>query len=468
MKTYQDLLAVGELEKDRMEFIEAAIKDHQNSDFYRVARDADLYYKHLNPTIMRAQKFIYDTLGQPHIDRWSPNHKVPSRYFFYFVNQTVQTLLGNGVTFKLDKKTKDLFTDDFDEQVQKTATRAVVCGVGYGYLNREETEAGQPGKYSIQIFDPLSFVPLRDEENGSLRAGIKYWQLESKNNDKPLQAILYEENGYTTYIRRKGEDWAILVEKQHYIKIVASSDVGGSQVVDGRNYPGFPIVPLWNINEQSDLVGSQETLDDYDLTASRLVNNSEMGDLTYWVIQNAGGMTETDAAKFIRQIHSAHVALVEGEEQVTPHQIQAPVQATQSALETLRNQLYDDFMAFDPKTIASGAVTATQIKAAYEPLNNKLDLFEYHVTAFILGILKLLGVEDQPTYTRSMIVNQQETVTNLVAAQTVLPQEYIARKIVEVLGDVDDADDVVKMLAGEDMGRFDNGNPDGENPDGEE
>ena len=69
MKTYQDLLAVGELEKDRMEFIEAAIKDHQNSDFYRVARDADLYYKHLNPTIMRAQKFIYDTLGQPHIDR---------------------------------------------------------------------------------------------------------------------------------------------------------------------------------------------------------------------------------------------------------------------------------------------------------------------------------------------------------------------------------------------------------------
>ena len=457
MKTHQDLLAVGENERDRMAFIQTAINEHKESPEYKLAVDGDLYYRHLNPTIARAQKLIYDALGQAHINKWTANHKIPSRWFFFFTNQTVQTLLGNGVSFRLSEDTKDRFTADFDEQVQKTATKAICGGVAFGYLSREETNAGEAGKYRVQVFDLLDFVPLRDEDNGSLRSGIRFWQLPSKKNDKPLHAVLYEESGYTSYIKRNGQDWAVLEEKQPYIQIVESSGISGETVVNGKNYPGFPIVPLWNINEQSDLVGNQAALDAYDLLSSDLVNNVDEGNLIYWVIRNAGGMDAEDASRFIRQIHSSHVAMVEGDENIEPHNIQAPVQASESALETLRVQLFDDFMAFDPKTIASGAVTATQIKAAYEPLNSKLDLFEYQVSAFILGLLQLIDVDDRPTYTRSMIVNQSEVLTNLATMQTLLPLEYLARKAVEVLGDTDKADEVLAMIAGEDMGRFNGG-----------
>ena len=49
MKTYQDLLDIGEYEKQRMEFVLSAILEHKWSDLYKTAYDAELYYKHQNP-----------------------------------------------------------------------------------------------------------------------------------------------------------------------------------------------------------------------------------------------------------------------------------------------------------------------------------------------------------------------------------------------------------------------------------
>lgn len=456
MKTYQDLLAVGEDDRARMAFVQEVINEHRQSDAYKIAMDADAYYRHLNPTIMRAQKLIYDALGVAHVDVWTANHKIPSRYFFYFVTQAVQFLLGNGVSFKLSEDTKQRFNKSFDSSVQDAATRAIKGGVAFGYLHRDEGDSDSAGVYSVSVFDLLDFAPLVDEETSALRAGVRFWQLPSKNRSKPLRAVLYEEDGFTEYVKRNGEDWAILEPKQKYIKIMQMSDAGGMQIVDGKNYPGFPIVPLFNINKQSDLVGAREVIDAYDLMASALINNVDDANLIYWVIRNAGGMDETDASRFIRQLHTSHVAMVEGDEDVDPHTINVPFQASEAALSCLRTQLFDDFMAFDPKEIAGGAVTATQIKAAYEPLNSKTDLFEFQVTEFITGLLKLIEVDDMPSYTRSMIVNQGEMIANLVAANGVLPGDYIAKKIVEILGDTDQVEDVLKMITVEDSGRFGN------------
>ena len=51
--TYNDLLEIGENERDRIEFILDAIREHNGSELYKTAYDAELYYKHQNHTIMR-------------------------------------------------------------------------------------------------------------------------------------------------------------------------------------------------------------------------------------------------------------------------------------------------------------------------------------------------------------------------------------------------------------------------------
>lgn len=440
MKTFQDLQAIGANEKERMAFVLSAVQDHQESELYKTARDAELYYRHQNPTIMRAQKLVYDLAGRAHVDVWTANHKIPSRLYFYFVTQAVQFLLGNGISFG-DKETGDALGKGFDSVVQKIATAAKNGGVAFGFWNVDHLEA-----FSVQ-----EFAPLWDEETGALRSGIRFWQL---SEEKPLRATLFEEDGYTEYIRKDSEDMTVYMEKRPYIQIVETSEAGGENIADGENYPGFPIVPLWNINRQSELVGSRETLDAYDLMSSALVNSIDDANLIYWVIRNAGGMDDIDDLKFVQRLKTMHVVHLEGEEQVDRHQVEAPFEASDAALERLRSQLFDDFMALDVKNIASGATTATQIKAAYEPLNSVTDLFEYQVTDFILGILALVGIDDAPTYTRSVMINQQETIDNLVSAAEYLSDEYLTTKVLEVLGDADKVDEVLAQIVRRDAGRF--------------
>ena len=442
MKTFNDLLALGDSEKARMDFILQAINEHKSSAMYQIAVDADMYYRHLNPTIMRAQKFVYDLMGRAHVDEWSANNKIPSRYYFYFITQAVQFLLGNGISFA-DDKTKERLGKNFDNIVQKAATDALNGGVSFGFWNNDHLEQ----------FSLTEFVPLYDEENGALAAGIRFWQVAS---DKPLRATLYEMDGYTEYIRRKGEDITTLQEKRPYIQIVAQSEASGTEILDGQNYSGFPIVPLFNTNRQSELVGSKETIDAYDLMASALINNIDDANLIYWVIRNAGGMDDMDDAKFVQRLKTLHVAHLEGDEQVDEHQIDVPFQASEVALNRLRGQLFDDFMALDVKEISAGAATATQIKAAYEPLNAKTDLFEYQVTEFIDGILALVGIEDEPTYTRSLIVNQQEMIQNLVTSAEYLSSDYITRKVLEILGDIDKVDEVMEQKLVDETSRYRN------------
>ena len=53
IKTYQDLLEVGENERDRMQFVLSAINEHKQSEQYSIARDAELYASGKNATIMK-------------------------------------------------------------------------------------------------------------------------------------------------------------------------------------------------------------------------------------------------------------------------------------------------------------------------------------------------------------------------------------------------------------------------------
>ena len=45
--TYNDLLEIGENERDRMEFVLDAIREHKGSELYKTAYDAELYYKQI-------------------------------------------------------------------------------------------------------------------------------------------------------------------------------------------------------------------------------------------------------------------------------------------------------------------------------------------------------------------------------------------------------------------------------------
>ena len=426
-----------------MEFVLDAIREHKGSDLYKTAYDAELYYKHQNPTIMRFQKWIYNQMGQKVPDIWSPNNKIASNWYNYFTTQAVSYLLGNGVTFGKKEATKNKLGKDFDKKVQDVATHAKNGGVAFGFWNLDH----------LECFDLTEFVPIYDEDDGGLKAGIRFWQID---DSKPLRATLYELDGYTDYIKRKNEDVAILRNKRAYTQIVRKNDIEGETILDGAPPAGFPIVPLWNINRQSDLVGNRGTIDAYDLMVSGLINNVSDGEFIYWILKNCGGMDSVDDAKFIEQLKLTRVAHADGDDgaSVEAHNVNVEFQATAEALDRLTNQLYADFMALKVQNVSAGSVTATQIQAAYEPINQKTDKFEYQVTEFINGILSLAGIEDEPTYTRSQMSNQSETLEMVLQAAEYLDDEYVTTKILTLLGDADKAKEVLKRKDAEAADRY--------------
>lgn len=447
MKTYNDLAELNS-EKERQEFILAAIGEHKGSALYKTARKAELYYRHENPTIMKAQKLLYDFMGRAVPDIYSANNKVPSRYYFYFVTQLVQFLLGNGVSFTEEDTKQALGGPAFDIAMQDLATKAQNGGVSFGFWNADHLEA-----FGVAGIDEPSFVPLYDETTGMLRAGVRFWQIDS---NKPMRCTLYEEDGFTEYMQdEESGELEITQDKRGYIQIIETSEVGGENVISDQNYPGFPIIPFYNINKQSELVGGQEVVDAYDLMASTLINNIDDGNVIYWILKNCGDMDDIDDAKFLEQIRRTHVAHPgDGDGSVEAHTVEAPFSANEVALDRLRTQLFDDFMALDVRGIASGAATATQIKAAYEPLNAKANAFEQQTTTFILGLLKILGIEDVPTYTRSIIVNKAEEIQTVLQAAQFLSDEYVTSKILEVNGDLDKYEEVQNQKAAGDVARF--------------
>ena len=442
MKSYQDLIAASENEAAKMAFVFAAITEHKGTAPYIIALDAEQYYRGLNPRITKYEKIIYDMRGDAHVDKWTPNHKIASNFFNFAITQENQYLLGNGATFTKDD-TKAKLGNDFDTRLQDLGKKALVGGVAFGFFNLDH----------IDTFSLLEFVPLYDEENGALRAGIRFWQLDS---NKPMRATLYEEDGYTDYIRANDKS-AMLHEKRPYKLKVRTSEADGEEIYDGENYPSFPIVPLWgNDKKQSELVGRQGTLDAFDLLNSNLVNNLDEANYIYWVLTNCGGMDEMDDAKFIEQLKTTHVAHADGDSGATAeaHTIEAPYQASESAIQTIQRRLYEDFMCLDVNSFSAANKTATEIKAAYQPLDSKCDMYEYCVIEFVQKILELAGIDDKVTFTRSKVVNKSDEINTLLAAQAYLDDETIVEQVCQILGIADKTDEIIRKRRTEEQSRF--------------
>lgn len=441
MKTYQDFLEVAEKsDRDRMEFVLAAINDHKNSDLYQQAKIAREYDEHRNVTIITVQKLLYTLSGKAIPDNYSANYKLRSAFFPIFMRQETQYLLSNGVILK-NAENKKRLGKKFDNQIQDLARSALVGGVAYGFWNLDH----------LEVFTALEFVPLLDEENGSLRAGIRFWQVAA---NKPLRATLYEPDGFTQFIRRSGKEMEILAPKRGYISVEASSEVDGTEILEYQNYPGFPIIPMYgNRARQSELVGQREAIDCYDLIKSGFADTVDDASIIYWTISNAGGMDEIDMARFKETMRRIGVGLVDDDgAKAEAHTLTIPVEAREALLSRLSDDLYRDFQMLDTTKIQGGQKTATEITAAYQQMDNKVDEFEYCVGDFLYQLFALIGIDDEPTFTRSKIVNQLEQTQMVLMAAEYLGDEFTLKHLPWLTQE--EITEILKRKDAEEIGRF--------------
>ena len=390
---------------------------------------------------MNYQKKITLLTGEQVADRFSATHRAACNFFNIFTTQLNQYLLGNGAN--LTEESYKILGDDFDSVLQKLGKQALLGGVSFGFFNLDHVNA----------FSALEFAPLYDEETGGLAAGVRFWQLDT---NKPLRATLYELDGYTEYMWTETADdaWSKLTDgiytrtKKAYKYETVTTAAEGTEIIGGEAYPGFPIIPLFaNPHRQSEIVGLREKIDAYDFVSSGFCDDLDNAQL-FWIIQGAQGMDDPDLMQFLERLKTVKMAAPGDGQSVTPVTVDIPYAARETLLNRLETQLYKDAMILNPDFIAGGAVTATQIRAAYERQNVKADMFEYQILDFCNQLFKIAEVDDTPTFTRSTVINVQDEINAVISAAQFLDGEYVTRKLLTLLGDGDKADEMIgKMLA---------------------
>lgn len=451
MLTYQDLLAVPDNDRARAEFVRKTISEHKQSPLYKTARIADDYDRCRNTTTMQYQKTVTDLTGRAYVDPVATVHRSTSNFFNIFTTQINQYLLGNGVTWK--GQAKDRLGADFDARLQQAGKAALCGGVAFGFFNLDHME----------VFKVLEFAPLYDEENGALAAGVRWWQIDES---KPMRATLYELDGLTEYLWSNDktltisdnwtriDDGVYMQPRRAYILHEQGTEADGTKVYAGENYESFPIVPLWgNPRHQSELVGMREKIDAYDFILNGWEDDLDNAQI-YWILHGAGGMDDPDLLQFLDRLRTVKAAAPAEGQDVQPVEVNIPYEARERLLDRMEKQLYKDAMAFNPEDVKSGSTVTAQIEAAYEPLDLKTNDFEYCVLDFISGILKVAGIEDKATFTRSKLSNVTELIQSIVLAASHLSGEYVTRKILTLLGDGDKADEVLRQVDAEDAERL--------------
>ena len=455
MITYQDFL---ENKGDIPAFVRRAITAHLGSEAYRIAVSADNYDHQKNETIYNYVRTIFSSTGSEVVDFTAANNKIASNFFNRLNTQRTMYSLGNGVSFTENLETRlvdgeeitvDLTKEelnkggDFDTDLRNAAYNALIHGVSFGYWNYDR----------LYVFPLTEFVPLWDEDTGALMAGIRFWQLA---DNKPMTAVLYEPDGYTKLKgkRKSGTmDFEIIEEKHAYIQRIQTSEAGGDEIIGAENYGSLPIVPLWGSRlHQSTLVGMQRAIDSYDLIRSGFANDLTDCAQIYWILSNCSGMTEPELARFRDRMKVQHIVVADTENSsVTPYTQEIPYNARQVFLDGIRSGIYEDFGGLDVHTIAAGD-TNDHIDAAYQPLDENADDFEYQVSRFILQLLALIGIEDYPKYKRNRISNVKEQVEILMLEAPYLDEQTMLQKMPNIT--VDEIPGILARKKLEDTSRF--------------
>ena len=421
MRTFQNLAALEQNEGERKKFVFDVIEEHKGSAAYKMASVAEKYYAKKNVTIMAFQKMLYNMHGQQVPDMWSANYKLRTHFFRRFITQQVQYVLSNGVTFQ-NKDTKDKLGKKFDTQMQRAAKKAMVDHVSFLFWNLDHVEVFC---FADTPTDP-GFAPLYDADTGALRAGVRYWM----PDEKTVRATLYEEDGYTEYIK-KDDAISVIEEKRSYKKTTISTKADGVSGERYENYSALPIVPLYaNDLHESELEGHRESIDCYDYIKSGLANDIDDTSGFYWVLKNSGGMDDVDLAKFRERMHTVKAALVDDDNaSAEAHTLEVPTEAREKMLEILKKDLYNDFQIVNVEALAATAKTATEIRAAYQPMDDKCGDFEYFLIDAIQTILSLAGIDDEPSFKYNRIANQTEETNMVMTASPILGDELTLKKL---------------------------------------
>ena len=307
-------------------------------------------------------------------------------------------------------------------------------------------------------------IPLYDEDDGELKAAIRYWRL---TPESPLRVTLYEADGVTEYKEQTDDEnnpsgnLYVMKEKSAYKGKQIKNEIEGEYRSEGKNPGKLPVVPMGFICGQSSIEGNIALLHAYNVVLSDMTNGVDMN-TTYWKVKNAEGMDRRDDNALLYDIFKTHVIHAPEGVEIDKDEVSMRTAEYQAVLAMLEAVLYDKFQAVRTQNISASSKTTVEIKAAYENLNMRCDEVEKYVSDFIRGCLEVIGEDPNEPFhfKRPNNINQSEFVQLILAALPVIGDDVALKQILESLGMIDEYEAIKEQKEAAEMDRFTSGSDD--------
>ena len=231
------------------------------------------------------------------------------------------------------------------------------------------------------------------------------------------------------------------------------SEAFGEEVIGTGDLTMLPIFPMYSGKKRNSvLVNQKGKIDAYDMISSGFANDLKDCAQVYWLISGAMGMSEGDKRQLLDRLILQHMAVVDGENSsITPYTQEIPWQAREKCLQMLETRMYKDFGGFDVQSIQAGD-TNDHVEAAYWPMDEEADAFEYEVITFVQMILAMMGIEDVPQFKRNKVSNQKEQTEMVMMAANEIDHQTLLEKLPWIT--VDEVDGILARTDAESHGRF--------------
>lgn len=425
------------------QFIELEIQRFKASQRRKVMIDGEKYFAGRHDILSRRRMVIGEdgTLSEV---KNLPNNRIVDNQYRKMVNQKVNYLLGQPLSFKTDNETygkvlKKIFNKAFQRLIKNVGRDSLNCAVGwlFPYYNEH-------GEFAFKRFKPYEVIPgWQDAEHTVLDYVIRLYEVISYegHTEQVIEKVeVFDAPGIYKFTLEGGHLIPDKVPFEPYFTLI--DEVDGKEVETGFHWLKIPLVPFKFNSEEIPLIKNVKSLQDgLNLILSNFQNNMEEDARnTILVLVNYDGENLGQFRKNLATYGAVKIKTIDGAAgDVRTLQVEVNADNYKAILEIFKKAIIENAMGYDAKDDRlSGNPNQMNIQSMYSDIDldaNEMEteyqasfeelLWFVNVHLFNTGVGDFENEEVEVIFNRDILINETEVIDNCQKSTGVLSDETI-------------------------------------------
>lgn len=424
-----------------MQFLEREIAKWKRSPKRKAMIAGEKYYRGEHDILDRKRTVIGADGLLKEVDNL-PNNKVIDNQYAKMVDQKVNYLLGQPLTFSTDNKTYEdalskVFNKRFNRTLKNLGEASLNGGLAwlYPYYNDQ-------GELVFKKFEPYEILPFwSDAEHTILHSAVRLYEIEAYEglSEVTLEKVeVYDTNGIHRYELRNGS----LIPDVENPSSTHLLVVDGEGKETGLNWERVPLIPFKYNNKEIPLINKVKSLQDgINIMLSDFENNmQEDSRNTILVIKNYDGTNLGEFRQNLATYGAVKVKTIDGADgDVDTLVIEVNAENYRAILEIFKNALIENAMGYDAKDDRmNGNPNQMNIQSMYSDIDLDANGMETEFQASFEDLLWFINThfantrvgnfEDEQVeiiFNRDILINESESIDNCQKSIGILSNETI-------------------------------------------